>query len=188
VCLIPLSAHGTNPASAQMAGMKVIPVGVSPDGSIDMDDLKKKTHHYSSQLACIMITYPSTNGVFEDNIADICNLIHDHGGQVYLDGANMNAQVGLCRPGDYGSDVSHLNLHKTFCIPHGGGGPGQLYLAFTKDLFIKNFSSAWFMFSSTGGPLQTKRLREFCTIFDFCKVATEIRIPAWHNIFHYHTD
>ena len=145
VCLIPTSAHGTNPASAQMAGMKVVPVSVSPDGSIDMEDLKNKVIEngcenrilfgrradailqiadHSSTLAGIMITYPSTNGVFESTIADICQLVHDSGGQVYLDGANMNAQVGVCRPGDYGSDVSHLNLHKTFCIPHGGGGPG----------------------------------------------------------------
>ncbi len=124
VCLIPISAHGTNPASAQMAGMKVVPISVSVDGSIDMDDLKKKVTEHSSTLAAIMITYPSTNGVFESTIADICQMVHDNGGQVYLDGANMNAQVGICRPGDYGSDVSHLNLHKTFCIPHGGGGPG----------------------------------------------------------------
>merc|ERR1719249_36639 len=125
VCLIPLSAHGTNPASAQMAGMKVVPVNVAIDGSIDVEDLKAKAVAHFKDLACLMITYPSTNGVFESTIADICNLIHENGGQVYLDGANMNAQVGLCRPGDYGSDVSHLNLHKTFCIPHGGGGPGM---------------------------------------------------------------
>ena len=124
VCLIPLSAHGTNPASAQMAGMKVIPVNIDINGAVDMDDLHRKVAQYSNELACLMITYPSTNGVFETTIADICKLIHDNGGQVYLDGANMNAQVGLCRPGDYGADVSHLNLHKTFCIPHGGGGPG----------------------------------------------------------------
>merc|ERR1712029_1177503 len=109
---------------AQMAGMKVVPVKVALDGSIDVEDLKAKAAAHSNDLACLMITYPSTNGVFESTIADICNLIHENGGQVYLDGANMNAQVGLCRPGDYGSDVSHLNLHKTFCIPHGGGGPG----------------------------------------------------------------
>ena len=107
-----------------MAGMRVVPVNVDINGGIDMADLTKKAQQYSKDLACLMITYPSTNGVFETTIADICNLVHDHGGQVYLDGANMNAQVGLCRPGDYGSDVSHLNLHKTFCIPHGGGGPG----------------------------------------------------------------
>ncbi|GLG98504.1 Glycine cleavage system P protein, partial [Gryllus bimaculatus] len=123
LCLIPVSAHGTNPASAQMAGMKVEPINVSKDGSIDVEHLKAKVHEHSESLSCLMITYPSTNGVFEETIADICQLIHEHGGQVYLDGANMNAQVALCRPGDYGSDVSHLNLHKTFCIPHGGKIP-----------------------------------------------------------------
>ncbi|KAL1465114.1 hypothetical protein WDU94_004707, partial [Cyamophila willieti] len=125
VCLIPVSAHGTNPASAQMAGMRVEPVSVRKDGTIDYTDLETKVKKHSDTLSCLMITYPSTFGVFEENITDVCELVHDHGGQVYLDGANMNAQVGLCRPGDYGSDVSHLNLHKTFCIPHGGGGPGM---------------------------------------------------------------
>lgn len=125
VCLIPVSAHGTNPASAQMAGMRVEPVKVKQDGSIDIDDLLAKAEKFRNRLSCLMITYPSTNGVFEETVADVCDIIHKHGGQVYLDGANMNAQVGLCRPGDYGSDVSHLNLHKTFCIPHGGGGPGM---------------------------------------------------------------
>ncbi|XP_053946765.1 glycine dehydrogenase (decarboxylating), mitochondrial [Anastrepha ludens] len=125
VCLIPISAHGTNPASAQMAGMKVEPIRILSDGSIDMAHLRDKAAEHTSDLSCLMITYPSTMGVFEETVADICELIHKHGGQVYLDGANMNAQVGLCRPGDYGSDVSHLNLHKTFCIPHGGGGPGM---------------------------------------------------------------
>jgi len=125
VCLIPLSAHGTNPASAQMAGMQVVPIKVMTDGTIDMEDVKKKVEHHREDLACLMITYPSTNGVFEATVAEVCDLVHSVGGQVYLDGANMNAQVGLCRPGDYGSDVSHLNLHKTFCIPHGGGGPGM---------------------------------------------------------------
>ncbi|KAK3883983.1 hypothetical protein Pcinc_011711 [Petrolisthes cinctipes] len=125
VCLIPVSAHGTNPASAQMAGMKVEPVNVDKEGSIDVDHLKSKIEKHQKNLACLMITYPSTNGVFEDNVKDVCHMVHEAGGQVYLDGANMNAQVGLCRPGDIGSDVSHLNLHKTFCIPHGGGGPGM---------------------------------------------------------------
>lgn len=101
-----------------------VPVNVDVDGGVDMKDLHHKIEQFSNDLACLMITYPSTNGVFESTIADICDMIHANGGQVYLDGANMNAQVGLCRPGDYGSDVSHLNLHKTFCIPHGGGGPG----------------------------------------------------------------
>ncbi|KAJ3604695.1 hypothetical protein NHX12_029435 [Muraenolepis orangiensis] len=125
VCLIPKSAHGTNPASAQMAGMKVQVVEVDKDGNIDMTHLTALVDKHKASLAAMMITYPSTFGVFEENISDVCDLIHRHGGQVYLDGANMNAQVGLCRPGDYGSDVSHLNLHKTFCIPHGGGGPGM---------------------------------------------------------------
>ncbi|CAL8249100.1 unnamed protein product [Merluccius merluccius] len=125
VCLIPKSAHGTNPASAQMAGMKVQVVEVDKDGNIDLAHLKALVDKHKASLAAMMITYPSTFGVFEENISDVCDLIHQHGGQVYLDGANMNAQVGLCRPGDYGSDVSHLNLHKTFCIPHGGGGPGM---------------------------------------------------------------
>jgi len=125
VCLIPLSAHGTNPASAQMAGMKVVPIKTGVDGTVDMEDVKEKIAKNRDRLACLMITYPSTNGVFETTIAEICDMVHVAGGQVYLDGANMNAQVGLCRPGDYGSDVSHLNLHKTFCIPHGGGGPGM---------------------------------------------------------------
>jgi len=125
ICLIPISAHGTNPASAQMAGMKVEPIRILSNGSIDMAHLRAKAEEHAHELSCLMITYPSTMGVFEETVADICTLIHKHGGQVYLDGANMNAQVGLCRPGDYGSDVSHLNLHKTFCIPHGGGGPGM---------------------------------------------------------------
>uniref|UniRef100_A0A8C2RWD9 Glycine cleavage system P protein n=1 Tax=Capra hircus TaxID=9925 RepID=A0A8C2RWD9_CAPHI len=125
VCLIPKSAHGTNPASAHMAGMKIQPVEVDKYGNIDAAHLKAMVDKHKENLAAIMITYPSTNGVFEENIGDVCDLIHQHGGQVYLDGANMNAQVGICRPGDFGSDVSHLNLHKTFCIPHGGGGPGM---------------------------------------------------------------
>ncbi|KZC11416.1 Glycine dehydrogenase [decarboxylating], mitochondrial [Dufourea novaeangliae] len=125
VCLIPISAHGTNPASAQMAGMQVKPILVQKDGSVDITHLTEMIDKYRETLSCLMITYPSTNGVFEETISDICSMVHEVGGQVYLDGANMNAQVGLCRPGDYGSDVSHLNLHKTFCIPHGGGGPGM---------------------------------------------------------------
>ncbi|XP_071954432.1 glycine dehydrogenase (decarboxylating), mitochondrial-like isoform X2 [Antedon mediterranea] len=134
VCLIPTSAHGTNPASAHMAGMKVKPIKVSNDGAIDIDDIKKKVEENHEELAAIMITYPSTNGIFEESVAEICELIHKAGGQVYVDGANMNAQVGLCRPGDYGSDVSHLNLHKTFCIPHGGGGPGMGPIGVKKHL------------------------------------------------------
>ncbi|ESA32118.1 glycine dehydrogenase [Leptolyngbya sp. Heron Island J] len=124
ICLIPQSAHGTNPASAVMAGMKVVGVKCDNDGNIDVADLTAKAEKHSDQLAALMITYPSTHGVFEETIRTVCNLIHQHGGQVYMDGANMNAQVGLCSPGDIGADVCHLNLHKTFCIPHGGGGPG----------------------------------------------------------------
>jgi len=125
VCLIPSSAHGTNPASAAMVGMEVVVVACDARGDVDVDDLRAKAEKHSKNLAAIMITYPSTHGVFEEHIREICEIVHGHGGQVYLDGANMNAQVGLSRPGDYGADVSHLNLHKTFCIPHGGGGPGM---------------------------------------------------------------
>jgi len=125
ICLIPTSAHGTNPASAQMAGMKVVVVKVSDNGDIDMDDFRAKAGQYAANLSCCMITYPSTHGVFEENVREVCQIVHENGGQVYMDGANMNAMVGLARPGDIGSDVSHLNLHKTFCIPHGGGGPGM---------------------------------------------------------------
>ena len=125
ICLIPESAHGTNPASAVMCGMKVVAVKCDDQGNIDVDDLKAKAEKHSSELSALMVTYPSTHGVFEETIREICEVIHTHGGQVYMDGANMNAQVGLCRPGDIGADVCHLNLHKTFCIPHGGGGPGM---------------------------------------------------------------
>jgi glycine dehydrogenase len=125
VCLIPSSAHGTNPASAHMAGMEVVVVACDARGDVDVNDLRAKADAHARDLAAVMITYPSTHGVFEEHISEICDIVHGHGGQVYLDGANMNAQVGLARPGDYGADVSHLNLHKTFCIPHGGGGPGM---------------------------------------------------------------
>ncbi|RMH54554.1 MAG: glycine dehydrogenase (aminomethyl-transferring) [Bacteroidetes bacterium] len=125
VCLIPDSAHGTNPASAVMAGLQVVPVRTDDRGNVDVEDLRTKAEQHRDRLAALMITYPSTHGVFEESIAEICDLIHAHGGQVYMDGANMNAQVGLCRPGDFGADVCHLNLHKTFSIPHGGGGPGM---------------------------------------------------------------
>jgi len=125
ICLIPSSAHGTNPASAQMVGMKVVVVDCDKAGNVDMNDLRAKASELAENLSCIMITYPSTHGVYETTIAEICNIVHEHGGQVYLDGANMNAQVGLTSPGYIGADVSHLNLHKTFAIPHGGGGPGM---------------------------------------------------------------
>ena len=125
VCLIPASAHGTNPASAAMAGLRIVLVNTDPSGNIDVADLRAKAAANADALSCLMITYPSTHGVFEESIREICDIVHRNGGQVYMDGANMNAQVGLCRPGDFGPDVCHLNLHKTFCIPHGGGGPGM---------------------------------------------------------------
>ena len=125
ICLIPESAHGTNPASAVMAGMKVVAIACDKNGNIDIDDLQAKAEKYQDTLAALMVTYPSTHGVFEEGIQEICAIVHAKGGQVYMDGANMNAQVGLCRPADFGADVCHLNLHKTFCIPHGGGGPGM---------------------------------------------------------------
>jgi glycine dehydrogenase len=125
VCIIPQSAHGTNPASAVMAGMRVVPVKTDADGNIDVADLRARADAHAADLAALMITYPSTHGVFEETVREVCEIIHSHGGQVYLDGANLNAMVGLVRPGDIGADVCHLNLHKTFCIPHGGGGPGM---------------------------------------------------------------
>ena len=124
ICLIPKSAHGTNPASAQMVGLKVVPVDCDAEGNIDIDDLKDKASTHSANLSSLMITYPSTHGVFETSVSQVCEIIHSHCGLVYIDGANFNAMVGLCFPGSFGGDVSHLNLHKTFCIPHGGGGPG----------------------------------------------------------------
>jgi glycine dehydrogenase len=134
ICLIPQSAHGTNPASAVMAGMSVVVVKTDANGNIDVADLKAKAAQHSAKLAALMVTYPSTHGVFEEAITEICQVVHEHGGQVYLDGANMNAMVGLCRPGDIGGDVCHLNLHKTFCIPHGGGGPGVGPIGVAKHL------------------------------------------------------
>ena len=134
VCLIPSSAHGTNPASAHMAGFRVVSVACLKDGDIDLADLRAKADEHARDLAALMVTYPSTHGVFEPTIREICDIVHAHGGQVYMDGANMNAQVGLCRPGDYGADVCHLNLHKTFCIPHGGGGPGVGPIGVAKHL------------------------------------------------------
>jgi glycine dehydrogenase len=134
VCLIPQSAHGTNPASAVMAGMRVVVVKTGMSGDIDMADLRAKADEHASDLAALMVTYPSTHGVFEEGIREVCEIVHSHGGQVYLDGANMNAMVGLARPGDIGADVCHLNLHKTFCIPHGGGGPGMGPIGVAKHL------------------------------------------------------
>ena len=125
ICIIPSSSHGTNPASASMVDMKVVVVGCDELGNVDVAELKAKAEQYAEQLSCLMITYPSTHGVYEESVVEICQIIHDNGGQVYMDGANMNAQVGVSKPGLMGSDVSHLNLHKTFAIPHGGGGPGM---------------------------------------------------------------
>src|SRR6185295_9711443 len=125
VCLIPSSAHGTNPASAVMAGFKVVVVACDDKGNVELKDLEAKAKANAANLAAVMVTYPSTHGVFEVGIRDLCRIVHEHGGQVYMDGANFNAQLGLCQPGDFGADVCHLNLHKTFCIPHGGGGPGM---------------------------------------------------------------
>ncbi len=136
ICLIPSSAHGTNPASAQMTGMKVVVVNCDKEGNVDFSDLKNKVETHSENLAALMVTYPSTHGVFEEKISDICKLIHDHGGQVYMDGANLNALVGIAKPGNFGPDVCHINLHKTFCIPHGGGGPGMGPIACKKHLEI----------------------------------------------------
>ena len=133
-CLIPQSAHGTNPASAVMAGMRVVVVRTDDQGNIDVDDLRAKAEVAGDTLGALMVTYPSTHGVFEGSIRDVCDIVHEHGGQVYMDGANLNAQVGLCRPGDMGADVCHLNLHKTFCIPHGGGGPGMGPIGVAKHL------------------------------------------------------
>src|SRR6266849_512298 len=134
VCLIPQSAHGTNPASAAMAGLKIVVVKTDENGNIDLADLEAKARANAKDLAALMVTYPSTHGVFEEGIQQVCRLVHQHGGQVYMDGANMNAQVGLCRPADFGADVCHLNLHKTFCIPHGGGGPGMGPICVAKHL------------------------------------------------------
>jgi glycine dehydrogenase len=125
VCLIPQSAHGTNPASASLAGMQIVVVASAADGTIDLGDLRAKAEKHAANLAALMVTYPSTHGVFEAGIKEVCAIVHAHGGQVYMDGANLNAQLGLTRPGEIGADVCHLNLHKTFCIPHGGGGPGM---------------------------------------------------------------
>ena len=134
VCLIPSSAHGTNPASAQMAGMQVVVVACDANGNVDLSDFRAKCEQHRDKLAAVMITYPSTHGVFETQIKELCALVHQHGGRVYIDGANMNALVGVAAPGEFGGDVSHLNLHKTFCIPHGGGGPGVGPVCVVEDL------------------------------------------------------
>ncbi len=151
ICLIPMSAHGTNPASAQMVGMKVVAIDCDKEGNIDLNDLEKKAKEYSDNLSSIMITYPSTHGVFETNVREVCNIVHKHGGQVYIDGANLNAMVGLCYLGEFGGDVSHLNLHKTFCIPHGGGGPGVGPIGVADHL--KDFLPGNHMEESSVGPV-----------------------------------
>ena len=155
ICLIPESAHGTNPASAQMAGMKVIPISCDKKGNINLEDLGDKAAKYSKELAAIMITYPSTHGVFETTVTEVCKIIHDHGGKVYIDGANLNAMVGLCKPGEFGGDVSHLNLHKTFCIPHGGGGPGVGPIGVAEDLiaYLPSDPLAYEPSSKNVGPI-----------------------------------
>ena len=155
ICLIPVSAHGTNPASATLAGLRVRPVACDSQGNIDREDLQHQAEGYRDRLAALMATYPSTHGVFEENIKDICKIVHDNGGQVYLDGANMNALVGLCRPADIGADVCHLNLHKTFCIPHGGGGPGMGPIAAAAHLapFLPGHPLGGGETSRAGGPV-----------------------------------
>jgi glycine dehydrogenase len=155
VCLIPMSAHGTNPASAVMAGMKVVPVLCDQEGNIDLQDLRAKAAQHAARLACVMVTYPSTHGVFEEGIVDLCRIIHEHGGLVYMDGANLNAQVGWCRPGDMGADVCHINLHKTFAIPHGGGGPGMGPIAVRADLapFLPGHRTAGVPANRKGGAV-----------------------------------
>ena len=156
VCLIPASAHGTNAASAVMAGMRVVVVACDENGNVDVDDFRAKADQYADTLAALMVTYPSTHGVFEERIGEICDIVHTHGGQVYVDGANLNALVGVARPGWFGGDVSHLNLHKTFCIPHGGGGPGVGPVAARAHLapFLPNHPAAAEAGPETGpGPI-----------------------------------
>ena len=176
VCLIPESAHGTNPASAVMAGMKVVGVKCDEEGNIDIKDLEKKAIMNTFELSCIMITYPSTHGVFETNIRQICKIVHDNGGQVYLDGANLNAQVGLAKPCDYGADVCHLNLHKTFCIPHGGGGPGVGPIGVAKHLtpFVNQRVSAAVQGSASILPISWMYIRMMGA--DGLKYATEVAL------------
>ena len=176
VCLIPESAHGTNPASAVMAGMKVVGVKCDEEGNIDIKDLEKKAIMNTFELSCLMITYPSTHGVFETNIRQICKIVHDNGGQVYLDGANLNAQVGLAKPCEYGADVCHLNLHKTFCIPHGGGGPGVGPIGVAKHLtpFINQRVSAAEYGSASILPISWMYIRMMGA--DGLKHATEVAL------------
>ena len=152
ICLIPSSAHGTNPASASMVGLEVVVVACDERGNVDLHDLQAKAEQHSANLAAVMVTYPSTHGVFEEGIQQLCEIVHSHGGQVYVDGANMNALVGVAAPGQFGGDVSHLNLHKTFCIPHGGGGPGVGPVAVAAHLaqFLPNHTSTGYMRGENG--------------------------------------
>ena len=184
VCLIPESAHGTNPASAVMAGMKVVGVKCDEEGNIDIKDLEKKAIMNTFELSCIMITYPSTHGVFETNIRQICKIVHDNGGQVYLDGANLNAQVGLAKPCDYGADVCHLNLHKTFCIPHGGGGPGVGPIGVAKHLtpFVNQRVSAAVQGSASILPISWMYIRMMGA--DGLKQATEVALLSANWLAH----
>ena len=180
VCLIPSSAHGTNAASAVMAGLKVVVVRTDDKGNIDLVDLENKAAAAGDSLAAAMITYPSTHGVFEEHISNACEIVHRHGGQVYVDGANMNAQVGLSRPGDYGADVSHLNLHKTFCIPHGGGGPGMGPIGVKAHLepFLPGHPARDGSVPATGklsvGAWKPKSMRRFATSSALMSVASLI--------------
>jgi len=184
VCLIPVSAHGTNPSSAIVAGMKVVAVACDANGSIEIADLKAKAEAHQDDLAALMITYPSTHGVFEENVKDFCDIIHSHGGQVYMDGANMNAQVGLCRPGDIGADVCHLNLHKTFCIPHGGGGPGMGPICVAEHLreFLPNSDLRSPSFdlhpSENGQGMDDRHSRPASAIGAGARIGSDIRVSA----------
>jgi glycine dehydrogenase len=159
ICLIPSSAHGTNPASAHMAGLTVVVTACDAQGNVDMDDLRAKCVQHSEHLAVVMITYPSTHGVFETSVKELCALVHEHGARVYVDGANMNALVGTAAPGEFGGDVSHLNLHKTFCIPHGGGGPGVGPVCVVADLlpFLPSHPCADVAPDSTNTPTHTSQ-------------------------------
>jgi len=160
LCLIPESAHGTNPASAHMAGLRVVVTRCDADGNVDLDDLRAKCEQHAERLACVMITYPSTYGVFEARVKELCAIVHAHGGRVYVDGANMNALVGVAAPGEFGGDVSHLNLHKTFCIPHGGGGPGVGPVCVVDDLvpFLPGHPSAGVASESPVGAISAAPL------------------------------
>ncbi|MDP3707163.1 MAG: aminomethyl-transferring glycine dehydrogenase, partial [Polaromonas sp.] len=194
ICLIPSSAHGTNPASAQMVGMTVVVTACDAQGNVDMADLKAKCEQHSANLACVMITYPSTHGVFETQVKELCQLVHSHGGRVYVDGANMNALVGVAAPGEFGGDVSHLNLHKTFCIPHGGGGPGVGPVCVVADLvpFLPGHATAGLPVNGVGAvsaaPLGNAAVLPiswmYCRMMgpDGLKQATEIAILSANYI------